>query len=243
MSSTSPKEEAYGQDHSHSEGPFTARQGPPETSRGDSRTDIAPIYLRLTDVGAWPHLSQKLRLGPSGRSAEFTAADPSTLLNSLLGLGRFCVDTRAGRVLHPGAYALRELSNRESLHVAVYGTRVRAHLDRVSPLVGSNPTKRLCRYSLPQIVAHVTGRLGARLVRELKGGWIKLDVACSRVRLAHRHGQLKPSYFEPWQPDKSQIAGKALVDHPEGVRRSTRVAATLISRLEQLKAWLRQRVA
>lgn len=231
MSSISPKEEAYGQDHSYSDGLFAPGQGPPERSGADSRADIAPIYLRLTDVGASPHLSQRLRLGPSGRSAEFTVADPSTLLNSLLGLGRFCIDTRAGRVLHPRAYALRELSNRESLHVAVYGTRMRAHLDRVSPLVGSK--KGLCRYSLPQVVAHVSGRLGARLVRELKGGWIKLDVACSRLRLAHPHGQLKPSYFEPWRPDKSQIAGKALVDHPEGGRRSTRMVATLISRLEQ----------
>jgi hypothetical protein len=200
MSRSSAKKESGRKRHNRRNGDFLAWQRTPDRSGGDSRADIAPIYLRLTEVGAWLHLNETLRLGPSGRSGEFTTADPSALLDKLLNLGRFCIDTRAGRFLHPGAYALRELSNRESLHVAVYGTRVRAHLDRVSPLVGSNPKKRHCRYSLLQVLAHVTGRLGARLVRELKGGWIKLDVACSRLRMAQRNGELKPAPLEPLQP-------------------------------------------
>jgi hypothetical protein len=56
-------------------------------------------------------------------------------------------------------------------------------LDRISPLAGRNPIKGHCRYSIAQVAAHITGRLGARLVRELKGGWIKLDIACSRMRM------------------------------------------------------------
>lgn len=171
------------QRHDISKAPFFAGEHTSDMGEDRSRADLAPLYFRLEDIGGWSDLDRTLRIGPSGRSGEFTTADPSKFINRLLSLGRFCVDTRAGKVLHPGAYAFRELSNRESLHVAVHGTRVRAHLDRVSPLVGSNPNKGQCRYSFAQVLAHVTGRLGARLVRELKGGWIKLDVACSRMRM------------------------------------------------------------
>ena len=157
-----------------------------DTGGEPSRDDPPALYRRLTELGAWPGLDETLKIGPSGRSGEFNTADTDALLYNLYALqkvGRLCVDSRSGKILHPGAHALRELSNRESLHVAVYGNRVRAHLDRISPLAGTNPNNGQCRYSALRVAAHVTGHLGARLVWGLKGGWIRLDIACSRLRL------------------------------------------------------------
>jgi hypothetical protein len=153
--------------------------------QSDAKADVTPLGQRLADVGAWSNL-EALRLGPSGRSGEFRTGNPSTLMANLLATSRFCLDTKAGKVLHPGALAFREVSNRESLHVALSGTRVSAHLDRVSPLVGRKADKGHCRYSVSRVAAHVTGRVGARLVRKLKGGWIRLDVSCSRLRSHQR---------------------------------------------------------
>lgn len=158
--------------------------------------DVTALDQRLADVGAGRSLSEVLRVGPSGRSGEFNTDHPSDLISNLMATGRFCFDTRAGKVLHAGALALRELSNRESLHVSVYGTRVRAHLDRVSLLIGRHADEGHCRYSLSRVAAHVTGRLGARLVRKLKGGWINLDVACSRMRFRHTSNELSAGSSE-----------------------------------------------
>jgi hypothetical protein len=174
-----------------------ARRPRTRVSEEPSKADRTALYRRLTDIGAWPNLDGTVRIGPSGRSGEFNTQDPFALLDRLLRMGRFCVDTRAGKILHPGAHALRELSNRESLHVAVYGNRVRAHLDRVSPLTGKNPNKGHCRYSIAQVAAHVTGRFGARLVRELKGGWIKLDLSCSWMRMPQTNSEPRPQALEP----------------------------------------------
>jgi len=176
---------------------FLAGRRGARIDEGVSRASFTDLYRRLSEVGAWLGLAESLKIGPSGRSGEFKTRDGYALLDTLLATGRFCVDTRAGKILHPGAQALRELSNRESLHVAVYGNRVRAHLDRFSPLTGRKPNKGHCRYSLPQVAAHVTGRLGARLVRELKGGWVKLDVACSWMRMPQRNSEPRPQALEP----------------------------------------------
>lgn len=169
------------------------------TDEGVSKANLTDLYRRLTEVDAWLSLGESVKIGPSGRSGEFKTRDGYVLLDTLLATGWFCVDTRAGKILHPGAQALRELSNRESLHVAVYGNRVRAHLDRVSPLAGRKPNKGYCRYSLAQVAAHITGRLGARLVRELKGGWVKLDVACSWMRMPQRNSEPRPQALDPWR--------------------------------------------
>lgn len=161
------KSDEQGHDRINKAGFFARRRA--GMREGPSRADLTALYLRFTDVGLWPYLDQTLKVGPSGRSGEFKTGDPSPLVETLRNMGRFCVDTRAGKILHPRAQALREVSNRESLHVAVYGTRVRAHLDRVSPLAERNPSNGHCRYSPARVAAHVTGRLGAALVRELKG--------------------------------------------------------------------------
>jgi hypothetical protein len=147
-----------------------------------SRVHNTPLYDRLTELGVWSRLDILLRIGPSGRSGEFICPDSDAIVDDLMGTGRFCIDTRAGRILHPATYSLRELSNRESLHLSFQGRLVTAHLDRISPLVGSDSDKDRCRYSISRIAAHITGRLGSRLVRGLQGGWIELDVECAQVR-------------------------------------------------------------
>lgn len=178
---------------------FLARRRRARIVEGVSKANLTDLYRRLTEVGAWLGLSESLKIGPSGRSGEFKTRDGYALVDNLLATGRFCVDTRAGKILHPGAQAVRELSNRESLHVAIYGNRVRAHLDRVSPLAGRHPNRGHCRYSMAQVVAHVTGRLGARLVRELKGGWIRLDILCSRMRSGQLTNPPRPEALDPWR--------------------------------------------
>lgn len=147
-----------------------------------SGVHTTPLYHRLTELGAWSRMDRLLRIGPSGRSGEFICRDPNAVVDDLTATGRFCVDTRTGRVLHPATHSLRELSNRESLHLSFDGERVTAHLDRISPLVGRHSGKNHCRYSISRIAAHITGRLGSRLVRGLQGGWIELDIKCARVR-------------------------------------------------------------
>jgi hypothetical protein len=147
-----------------------------------SKIHLTPLYHRLTELGVWTILDRLLRMGPNGRSGEFIARDSDALVDNLMRTGRFCVDTKAGRILHPATRSLRELSNRESLHLSLEGGLVTAHLDRISPLAGSDSDKGHCRYSISRIAAHITGRLGSKLVRGFRGGWIELDVQCDRVR-------------------------------------------------------------
>lgn len=147
-----------------------------------SKIHLTPVYRRLTELGVWTLLDRLIRIGPSGRHAQFITGDSDALIDRLMATGRFCVDTRAGKILHPATHAIRELSNRESMHLSFEGGLVSAHLDRISPLVGSDSDKGHCRYSISRIVAHITGRLGSRLVRGFQGGWIELDVRCDQVR-------------------------------------------------------------
>lgn len=104
----------------------------PVRRRQDVASGIAltPLYRRLSELGAWSRLGTVVRMGPRGRSGEFTTQDPDGLLRDLMATGRFCTDTKAGRVLHPGAISVRERSSTESLHVALYGRgqRVTVHL-------------------------------------------------------------------------------------------------------------------
>ncbi len=147
-----------------------------------SEVHTTPLYHRLTELGIWSHLDRLLRIGPSGRSGEFICENPDAIVEELTAMGRFCVDTKPGRILHPATHSLRELSNRESLHLSFAGGLLTAHLDRISPLVGRDSDKGHCRYSPSRIAAHITGRLGAKIVRGFQGGWVELDVQCARVR-------------------------------------------------------------
>jgi hypothetical protein len=147
-----------------------------------SEVHTTPLYQRLTELGIWSRLDRLLRIGPSGRSGEFICENPGDIVEGLIAMGRFCVDTKPGRILHPATDSLRELSNRESLHLSFAGGLLTAHLDRISPLVGRDSDKGHCRYSPSRIAAHITGRFGAAIVRGFQGGWVELDVQCAAVR-------------------------------------------------------------
>lgn len=158
----------------------------PVRRRQDVASDIAltPLYRRLSELGAWSRLNTVIRMGPRGRSGEFTTHDPDGLLRGLMATGGFCTDTKAGRILHHGAISVRERSSTESLHVALYerGQRVTVHLDRRSPLATRSMPADSCHYSWPRVVAHVAGRLGAKLTRRISGGWKRLDIECALAR-------------------------------------------------------------
>jgi hypothetical protein len=145
---------------------------------------FTPLYRRLSELGVWSGLGQLAKIGPHGRAGEFATEDRGELLRELAATGRFCIDTRAGKILHPGALSIRERSSTESLHLSLYqgSHRLTAHFDRRSPLaISSSPVGR-CHYSPPRVLAHVAGRLGSKLTRRLLGGWRQLDFECARLR-------------------------------------------------------------
>ncbi|MGI9120246.1 MAG: hypothetical protein ACR2G7_09040 [Acidimicrobiales bacterium] len=82
--------------------------------------------------------------------------------------GRFRRDTGLGRVYHPGKISLRENRRSNSLHIAIEGNRVSAHVDQVSPLALSS-TEPAARYSLLRIGAHNLSGMAADLGRLLRG--------------------------------------------------------------------------
>lgn len=85
--------------------------------------------------------------------------------------GRFHRDNVLGRLFHPGTVSYRQVSETDSLHVAIHpGNRVSVHVDRVSPLVVR--VGRRCRYSVTRAIAHNVVHLAecvARLVRHERG--------------------------------------------------------------------------
>jgi len=139
------------------------------------------VYRRLAEIGIWNRLGCVQRMGPRGRTAEFSSDDPYQVLDELLATGRFCRDTRLGACLHRGAICLRERSPGESLHVALYPDtrRLRAHLDRISPIGGHGMKVRRCGYSSLRVIAHIVSRLAEKLAHRLLGGWKEINLQCA----------------------------------------------------------------
>ena len=63
-----------------------------------------------------------------------TTIDPQALARALDNDHRCRRDTGVGRLYHPGKISFREVSSTDSLHVIIDGSRVSAHVYRVSPL-------------------------------------------------------------------------------------------------------------
>lgn len=81
--------------------------------------------------------------------------------------GRFVKDTPVGGMLHRRSVSYRELRQLDSVHVTVDGTRVSAHVDRVSPLNVKRGGR--FRYSLAGVLVHWVDDVGGRAVRRLFG--------------------------------------------------------------------------
>ncbi|MGI8806244.1 MAG: hypothetical protein ACR2KK_00030 [Acidimicrobiales bacterium] len=74
------------------------------------------------------------------------------LLKALDGNARFRRDSLLGGIFHPGKLSYREISPTDSLHIVIYGDKVSAHVDEISPLRirpdGSS------RYAWGRVLAH-----------------------------------------------------------------------------------------
>jgi hypothetical protein len=156
----------------------------PVRRRQDVASGIAltPLYRRLSELGAWSRLDTVVRMGPRGRSGEFTTQDPDGLLRDLMATGRFW--TRK-----PGGFFILEQSRSGSVPARKpargslwAGSTCTIHLDRRSPLAIRSNLAGPRRYSLPLVAAHVAGRLGAKLTRRIMGGWKRLDIECALAR-------------------------------------------------------------
>ncbi|MGH8898703.1 MAG: hypothetical protein ACRDZ4_17210 [Egibacteraceae bacterium] len=110
------------------------------------------LHRRLEELGVWRHM-RAVRM--VARRAEFLTDNGEALVGELLATARFCLDTGAGGILHPGQWSLREIAMVDSVHLSVDRQGVvTAHIDGVSPVTGRGPGGR-CQYGLAQITAHV----------------------------------------------------------------------------------------
>ena len=94
-------------------------------------------------------------------------ANPVALLRRLDAGGRFHRDGPFGRIYHWGQVSLRENVPTDSLHIALHGNRLNAHVDVVSPLVAD--PQGASRYSAPRTVAHNLAGMAHDLVLLLRG--------------------------------------------------------------------------
>src|SRR5215218_1777268 len=121
-----------------------------------ARIVLTSLYNRLSQFGLWSHVLYVGGIWTSGvGGAHFTIEDHLGLLSSLLSSARFCVDTAAGGMLHPGATSVREVSTGDSLHLSLgSGNTVSAHIDAISPVAGRQ-SGGLCRYDPTGAAAHI----------------------------------------------------------------------------------------
>jgi hypothetical protein len=131
------------------------------------RATVRSIYNRFQERGLWEHVLRfdgiwtggidcryfQVQRGVAG--ADIVVKDGKEFFKSLLADPRFCVDTAAGGVLHPGTSSVREVSSSDSLHLAIGRTSsVSVHVDTISP-VGSRGTGGFCSYDPTRAAAHI----------------------------------------------------------------------------------------
>ncbi len=139
-----------------------------ERARLDGRRPSRSVHHRMASLGLATFVEPD-RVVTRGRTHYFRTDDPEGLVAELEATGRFRRDSRLGRVFHRGQISLRELSQRDSLHIIVgEGDQVAAHLDHVSPLASEQPDDG-CRYSLPRIAAHNVTGMASDLARFVAG--------------------------------------------------------------------------
>jgi len=140
---------------------------PATQSRPRPATTPPPVPHRVAALGLESPVTADGATVRRGATHQFTAEDPTALVQELEASGRFRRDTRLGSLFHRGKVSLREVSPANSLHITVgKGNRVSAHVDRYSPLATSQPEQG-ARYALHRIAVHnVTGVVGdlARLI-------------------------------------------------------------------------------
>ena len=109
--------------------------------------------------------------------------DHHTVFAGLSETGRFFQDSRIGRIFHPGKLSLREVCDKDSLHVSVgAGNRVSVHVDRYSPLAARMQDNRI-RYSPVRVVVHNAGVVADLVVSTVRRrrGLQRCELECGRV--------------------------------------------------------------
>ncbi len=130
-----------------------ARPAAPAQSFG---TVLTVAHKRLRALGLWGHIREvggAVTRGAGG--AQFVIRDNKAFLDELLGTGRFGLDGRMGRVLHPKQISLREVCTSGGLHLLFKpGNRVEIHIDSVCPVVGTKPSGG-SRFHAARVAAHI----------------------------------------------------------------------------------------
>ena len=111
-------------------------------------SDDATLQDRLEDAEDSPAEEAKA----VDAAHEPSIRDPVALLHHLDVSGHFHRDGPVGRLYHVGQVSLRENEPNDSLHVAVDGNRMSAHVDKVSPL--KSDARGRSRYSMTRAVLH-----------------------------------------------------------------------------------------
>ncbi|MGH9224159.1 MAG: hypothetical protein ACRD2W_10360 [Acidimicrobiales bacterium] len=103
-------------------------------------------------------------------ASSFTDGSLTDLARLLLRLeseGQFHRDRGLGRIYHAGGVSVRENQPTDSLHLSVYGNRLTAHVDHVSPVGSHDDWPR--GYSVRRMVAHNVKGMSHDLGRLLRG--------------------------------------------------------------------------
>lgn len=111
--------------------------------------------------------------------------DPLGLVGALERTGRFCRDTVLGGLFHRDGLSVRENAPQESLHVTLSGTRLSAHIDRLSPLADDHASW-VARYSVPRAIAHGLAHL-AGMIRRIgvgRPGSHRVELDCELMAAA-----------------------------------------------------------
>jgi NRPS condensation-like uncharacterized protein len=128
----------------------------------------------LSEEGETDTLQERLEVSEDGEPeglftarSDATIADPAALLAHLDLSGHFHRDGRIGRVFHRGMVSLRENVETESLHVAIDGNRVSAHVDEASPL--DVRSDRSSGYSVRRALVHNLAGMAQDVMSLLRG--------------------------------------------------------------------------
>ena len=81
--------------------------------------------------------------------------------------GRFRRDTGLGDLFHRRKLSFREVAPTNAVHIVIDGSRVTAHVDRISPLKQRRDGS--ARYTLPRVVAHNVTGMWAHVARLATG--------------------------------------------------------------------------
>jgi hypothetical protein len=117
---------------------------------------MTTLYQRLGEAGLWTHIRSVGGSWSRGiGGASFVTDDNKAFLEALVSSGRFCRDTAAGGILHPGLTSVREVVSGDGLHLSLDSeNRIAVHIDNHSPVAGTRPSGE-CRYERVNTIAHI----------------------------------------------------------------------------------------